>query len=137
MCVCRRGRLWTSSPTVGLCGQIVRLGKDDLAVDPAVLRPALSPVTPPHAQQRWNGNGASASANCGPFQVPFLRCREDPLPQPPYGPPDLTPYHTVPVGQVVLRSVDPSICPGTHEERRRRSYRIASIFGVVDMGYGK
>ena len=34
----------------------------------------------------WRASGASTSATCGPSEVPRLRRREDPLPQPPYVP---------------------------------------------------
>ena len=60
----------------------------------------------PNAQQSVrSGAQHQPLQTSDPLQVPFLRRREDPLPQTPYFPLGPVPVHLVPVEQVILRSV--------------------------------
>ena len=61
---------------------------------------------PPHAQQCVGaGTEQQLLQVADPFEVACLRCREDPLPQPPYAIFHGTPVDRVPIQDLALRSV--------------------------------
>jgi hypothetical protein len=78
----------------------------DPSIDPGRLAASIDLRHPPHAQQSVRtGTQHQPLQVADPFQVPGLRRREDSLPQPPYVVLDPTPIHSVPVQDIVLRSV--------------------------------
>jgi hypothetical protein len=98
-------------------GGLIPAGEHDAPVDPGCAAASVDLRHPPHADQRAaTGPEHQLLQVTDPFQVPGLRRREDPLPQPPYvllGP---APVHLVPVRETALRSVHPG-SPGRHRAR--------------------
>jgi hypothetical protein len=78
----------------------------DPPVDPCRLAASVDLRYPPHAHQSARaGPEHQLLQVADPFEVPRLRCREDPLPQTPYGLLGCTPAHSVPARMAILRSV--------------------------------
>jgi hypothetical protein len=95
----------------------------DAPVDPGRLAASVDLRDPPHAHQRVAAGAEHQFLQAADLlQVPGLRCREDPLPQPPYVLLGLAPVDLVPFQEAVLRSV--------HRDRRWR-YRVRdAVHGV-------
>ena len=95
----------------------------DAPVDPGRLAASVDLRHPPHAHQRVAAGPEHQFLQAADLlQVPGPRCREDPLPQPPYVLLGLAPVHLVPFREAVLRSV--------HRDRRWR-YRVSgAVHGV-------
>jgi hypothetical protein len=94
-----------------------RWERHHLPVDARGLAASIDLRHPTHAQQRVRpGTQHQLLQTTDPFQVPYLRGREDPLPQTPYVVLSGLPVNSKPVQDVVLRSVQ-------HSDTRRRRRR--------------
>ena len=98
-------------------------GQHDHAVDPGRLAASVDLRHPPHAHQRVAaGTEHQLLQVADLLQVPGLRCREDPLPQPPYVLLDLA---------ASPRGPSPGNRPPVRSPRQRRRCRArASVIGV-------
>ena len=116
----------TGRPRFGLVlqppGQVspVLRGQHYLPVDTRRRAASINLRHPPHADQRVRpGPEHQLLQVADPLEVPRLRRREDPLPQPPYVLLRQEPAHALPAARPVLRSVH-------HRGTGRRSLRHAS-----------
>jgi hypothetical protein len=97
-------------PTLRPVGQLgLGLGQQRRhAVDPGGRAASVDLCDPPHRHQGVRAGAEHQLLQVADLlQVPFPRCREDPLPQTSYVAVDPPPVHGIPVQDVVLRSVRP------------------------------